>query len=348
MPKRIAYIDVAKGLGILLVVLAHNDLQAFAPFLHRIIYAFHMPLFFFLSGLFFKPEIPFGELARRRLNTLVKPYFFTIFLIYFGAVFFDNMGFPVALSRIAKSLYGNGFTLDWVAMWFLPALFVINLFAFGFYRLLGRFANPWPRWIALIAIQIVGVLTLDTFMPLHLNLFGKSLILNGLPWSLDLVLVAGFFFILGRETYQNVPQGLFSSIWTLLISAALGLGLLLLSPATVDLNTRLWENPLINTLEALAGIGFILALSRQIERGPTWLETFFSYLGRISVVILIFHNPVQSYLTPKIDQLLGGNPYSPLIAYPFAILAPVIIYELFIKPNPLVSSLFGLAEKKAS
>ncbi len=346
MSKRVAYIDIAKGVGILLVVLAHNDLQAVAPFLHRIIYAFHMPLFFFLSGLFFKPETPFWEMLRRRLNTLVKPYFFTIFIIYFGAVFFDNMGFPVALSRIGKSLYANGFYLDWVAMWFLPALFTINLFAFGFYRLFGRFSQNWPRWAALLAIQAIGVLTLHTFMPLNISLLGKSLTLNGLPWSLDLVLVAGFFFILGREVYQNVPQDIFSSLWTLLVSGALGLGLLLLSPATVDLNTRLWESPLINTLEALTGITFILALARQIERGPVWLEAFFSYFGRISVVILIFHNPVQSYLTPKIDQLVGVYPFNPLLAYPFAVLAPVVIYELFIKPNPLVSSLFGMGKAK--
>jgi hypothetical protein len=123
---------------------------------------------------------------------------------------------------------------------------------------------------------------------------------------------------------------------------------LLFSPATIDLNTRLWENPLINTIEALAGIAFILALARQIERGPAWLETFFSYLGRISVIILIFHNPVQSYLTPKIDQLLGGNPYSPLLAYPLAVLVPVIIYELGIRQNPIAASLFGLAEKKSA
>jgi polysaccharide biosynthesis protein PslL len=348
MPKRIAYIDVAKGIGILLVVLAHNDLQAFAPFLHSVIYAFHMPLFFFLSGLFFKPEISLGDLLRRRLNTLVKPYFFTIFIIYFCALFFSNLNFAVALSRIAKSFYGNGFYLDWVAMWFLPALFMVNLFALGFYRLLGRFASPWPRWIALVVIQVVGVLTLHAFMPFTVQILGKSLILKGLPWSLDLVLVAGFFFILGREVYQHVPQESFSSIWTLLFSTVVGLGLLLLSPATIDLNTRLWENLLINTSEALAGIVFILALSRQIERGPAWLGTVFSYLGRISIIILIFHNPVQSYLTPKIDQLLGGNPYSPLVAYPFAVLVPIVIYELAVRFNPRVSALFGLADKKVA
>lgn len=44
-------VDVAKGIGILLVILGHlkNPLMDF-------IYAFHMPLFFFVSGMFVKKD----------------------------------------------------------------------------------------------------------------------------------------------------------------------------------------------------------------------------------------------------------------------------------------------------
>ena len=105
--QRLLYIDIAKGIGILLVALAHNDLAGYAPLLYHWIYSFHMPLFFFLSGLFFKPEIGFIDLLRRRFDSLLKPYFFGIFLIYFGAIFFDKMGLPIAFGRLLKSLYAN-------------------------------------------------------------------------------------------------------------------------------------------------------------------------------------------------------------------------------------------------
>ena len=65
MEKRIGYIDIAKGLGILIIVLAHNDLAGYHPTLHKFIYSFHIPLFFFLSGMFFRPERSFGDTARR-------------------------------------------------------------------------------------------------------------------------------------------------------------------------------------------------------------------------------------------------------------------------------------------
>jgi len=347
MKQRIGFLDIAKGIGILLVALAHNDLQSYAPFLHKIIYSFHMPLFFFLSGMFFRPQTTLGVLTRKRFDSLLRPYFFTLVFIYFAALFFDGtMGFPVAASRLLKALYANGFSLDWVAMWFLPALFVINLTAWAFYRLTDS-APRWLRLLALAAMLIVGLLTLDAFMPFSLPLGAKTYTLNGLPWSLDLALVGGFFFLLGREVNANLSPQVYASPWALFLSVLVSAPLLWFSPATIDLNTRLWESPLINSLEALAGIVFILSISRLLESGPAWLGNALRYCGRISVIILIFHNPVQSYLTPKLDALLGSHPLNALLAYPFAILVPVILAEIFIRPNRLLAKIYGVADEAA-
>ncbi len=139
MEKRIGYIDIAKGLGILVIVLAHNDLAGYHPTLHKFIYAFHIPLFFFLSGMFFRPERVLWRDARRRFNTLMKPYFFTLFLIYLGEAAFSNMTFPVIAGRIAKAMYATGKYIDWVQLWFIPHLFAVSLFAWIAWRLLfGR------------------------------------------------------------------------------------------------------------------------------------------------------------------------------------------------------------------
>ena len=62
LAKRVQYIDIAKGIGIVLVVMGHNDFALISPFAHKLIYSFHMPMFFFMSGMFFKPDLPFGFL----------------------------------------------------------------------------------------------------------------------------------------------------------------------------------------------------------------------------------------------------------------------------------------------
>lgn len=55
MEHRIGYIDIAKGIGILLVYIGHCDLD-YKSNLFLWIYSFHMPLFFFISGSLFTPH----------------------------------------------------------------------------------------------------------------------------------------------------------------------------------------------------------------------------------------------------------------------------------------------------
>ena len=47
--KRLDFIDVAKGIGILFVIIAHIN---YKPSLLTVIYSFHMPLFFFFAPLY--------------------------------------------------------------------------------------------------------------------------------------------------------------------------------------------------------------------------------------------------------------------------------------------------------
>lgn len=57
MKERIGYLDAAKAVAILLVILGHcpmDELGACGKYLHRFIYSFHMPLFFIISGMFFR------------------------------------------------------------------------------------------------------------------------------------------------------------------------------------------------------------------------------------------------------------------------------------------------------
>jgi fucose 4-O-acetylase-like acetyltransferase len=350
--SRLAYIDIARGIGIMLVVMGHTLAEAnyhvqnsTVLFFGQLIYSFHMPLFFFLSGMFFKSEIPFLDMLKRRFDAVLKPYFFTIFMVYFVSVFYDkNLGLSTAVLRIIKSLYGNSYYMElyWSQLWFLPALFATSLFAYFFYAIFKRLP-VWTMFLGLLLTLVVGILTIDKFMPLKLSLFGSDLELSGLPFSLDLVLICGFFFLLGCEVYKRLPLEIFSPLWVLIGSAVLLVGLNLVSPAILNLNTREYDYPLIVTLEALAGIVFVLSLSQWIEKWGGWGSQALQYYGRISMIVLIFHFPVQIHLGRKLADLLGGSIYGYLIAFPFALLIPIFVYVVFIQPNPTLLWLFGMA-----
>jgi fucose 4-O-acetylase-like acetyltransferase len=341
MSKRIEYLDIAKGIGILLVVLGHNDFEVISLFVQRLIYSFHMPLFFFLSGYFINTGTPFIDFVKKRFNALIKPYLFTIFLIYFTSISFEKMGFNTAITRTIKSLYGSGHYLDWVQLWFLPHLFVVSLYAFLFIAVVSKLRNRWVTWGILLVTLAIAVPFLNAFFPFPISILGKGYELFGLPFSLDLVLVTGFFFILGNEVRQVTTEKTFDS-W-LLLAATGGIVLLLniLFPYEIDFNVRQYDSFLVNTTEAILGILFILALARQLELHTTRLASFFKYLGNISLIILLFHVPMQAFWSQKVENVTGNFPLGIVIGFVMGVLGPILIYEIFIRFNPVASWWLG-------
>ncbi len=341
MSKRIEYIDIARGIGILLVVMGHNDFAVISPFAYKVIYSFHMPLFFFLSGYFLNTAVGFWNFLKKRFNSLLKPYFFTIFLIYFISISFGKVGFQNAITRIVKSLYGAGAYLDWVQLWFLPHLFVVSLYAFLFYAIMAKVDSRWVRWLVLLLTLGLASLFLQKFYPFSLSVFGKHYELLGLPYSLDLVLLSGFFFILGSEARQVTSERLFGNVFFLIVTGTLLILLDLFFSARIDFNTRVYESFVINTVEAVTGILFVLALSRQIELRAEWLASVFKYFGKISLIILLFHVPIQDFWGQKILQVTGNHPLSIWLAFCMGVLGSALLYELFIKTNPVASFWLG-------
>lgn len=341
MVKRIEYIDIARGIGILLVVMGHNDFALVSPFAYKVIYSFHMPLFFFLSGYFLNAAVGFWNFFIKRFNSLLKPYLFTLFLIYIGSISFGKMGLETAMIRIIKSLYGTGRYIDWVQLWFLPHLFVVSLYAFVFYALMKKVDNRYVRWAVLLLTLGIASLFLQSFYPFQLSALGKDYELWGLPFSLDLVLLSGFFFILGSETRQVTSEQLFGNWLFLLVTGTAMIVLNLFFSARIDLNTRTYESFVVNTVESITGILFVLALSRQIELHAARLASFFTYVGRISLIILIFHVPIQDFWGQKIRGLTDNAPLSIWIGFLMGVVGPILIYEIFIKHNPIASFWFG-------
>ena len=70
--KRIEFIDLAKGVCILLVIMMHTDVNVDFPGLRGM----RMPLYFILSGLFFKDYGGFLNLLVKKANKILIPFLF--------------------------------------------------------------------------------------------------------------------------------------------------------------------------------------------------------------------------------------------------------------------------------
>lgn len=338
--KRIGYIDIAKGIGITLVVMGHNDFSLISPFAHKLIYSFHMPMFFFMSGMFFKPDESFWTSARRRFDRVLRPFLFTLLLIYFMSISFSKVSILVATRRLLKALYGNGHYLDWVQLWFLPHLFVVSLFAYVFIHSIRRTRLSSLRWAIFAAVYIAGVLGISLFWPFEISFFGKEFTVFGLPYSLDIMFASGFFFILGHELKKHLRDSFFDNILPLLLSGITLFGLVWYFPSTIDFNTRQFDSLFLNTAEAILGITFILAVSKQLEK-VGWISSLFRYIGQASLIILVFQVPIQDYWGQKIFALTDNFPFSYWMSFLAGVFGPIVIHVLFIRPNPIMRKWFS-------
>lgn len=145
MKNRIQFIDSAKGIGIVLMILGHIG---FGPHVYSSIYSFHMPLFFFISGLLFSTPNK-GKLINRCKRILI-PYF-SLGLIYLVINWLVS-GFNV--EKLFHLLWDNsqGLPIE-SALWFLTAFLTCQLI----YVLLDYFIKN--RYFLVIIPCIIAIIT---------------------------------------------------------------------------------------------------------------------------------------------------------------------------------------------
>ena len=348
MSKRIEYLDIAKGIGILFVVLGHNHIKLKYPIIYQVVYSFHMPFFFLLSGMFFKTDYSFAELARRRFHSLIKPFIAYMVVVYTASIFFTKIDLPTIFSRMIKALYAGPSTLEWVPLWFLPHLFLVNLVAFVLIKFVyDRLPYLWMRILLLAGMIWAGAAILPTFLSLNFTVFNRPFEFYGLPWSADLLLITVAFFVLGyeiRRTLLDNPLRFRYFGWLLLAAIVLFVGLNIAFQSTIDFYIRSYGPVIVSTLEALSGSALILYLAKWLEKAPALISAPLKYLGQASIVLLIFHYIPQEFLYGKLIDLHLGVLLSSLISFCAGVLLPVLLFAWVIRPNRWLSSWFGVSQ----
>jgi polysaccharide biosynthesis protein PslL len=325
-------IDIAKGIGILLVVLGHNWIVLNKPGeLFRIIFSFHVPLFFFLSGIFLKESESLSRFIRSKTDTLLKPYLVVLTIVSMGTLLFHSKD---AFTYFFGVIYASYPTIVWGQMWFLPHLFVSLLLSWGILHITKKFNNR-SVWIGSIAVflAIVGIACINKFWQIdiqnwsHVNLwFGNLKHLPGLPFSLDLIGISSAYILFGFLTREKVKSFSFNlpafSI-ALLIFAVLHY---YFNPTT-DLALRTYGYAPVSSLLAILGIYLVIAISALLDR-QIWLRKLLAYIGSSSLFILIFHTRVQDISFVFLDRVSKFEYLNGMISFIIAIVVPIIILEI--------------------
>ena len=126
---RLRYLDIARGISILAIIAGHFGL----PVIVRVVYTFHIPVFYLITGYFMKKE-PVLLFLRKKVKTLLTPYLITctavVILQGIAASFRGRSAAGTLWIWIKAGLYGAGSSYHLPeaftpigAVWFLWATF---------------------------------------------------------------------------------------------------------------------------------------------------------------------------------------------------------------------------------
>ena len=285
--KRINWIDQAKGIGILLVVIGHMNIP---QELSKIIFSFHMPLFFFISGYLYnekKYSVNFENVFYSKLKSLVWPFItFTIFYLILSV--FINQKSIIQSFDYVDFFKGNR-SLN-TPLWFLTALFSTEII----FSQIIRFFNTRKAIFLILLIIIIGFF-------------------NAIFWryifflNIDIALVTILFFLVGWLFKKyNWGKLIFKKGRTLLyiIIAAIILLLTSLTNEKINILENIYGNLILMLLAVIFGISLTILLAKQILNFK-FSRIVFEYLGKNSLIILGVH----IILAPFVVSIFGQMPF---------------------------------------
>ena len=323
MPKkRLDYLDMAKGVGIFLVVLGHIEYLSESTM--RWIFSFHMPLFFVIGGILSstfagKEAMPFRENIRKRAGGTLTPYAsFSIMILTMHLFEFFFQPERISERELARELVDSitGYGLH--TLWFLPVYFLSGTLFYLFRCSFGgkRYGSVGIG-ICILALDVLAFcliygLRLDQYPVLERELLWHAG-MNLLVLLMRVLIVLPFFF-LGR-CYAGLIKGKRDGRKAL----HAGAGALLFAvgayasqqSSILDLH-YLYIYPIHYLTASVSCIG-LLELMRVLPA-----SRILSYLGQNSLVIMCTHGPMYMLyyvslgmffvrkLIPMTDSVLYG------------------------------------------
>ena len=284
--------DIAKGIGILLVMQVHIfDYPMWYQIIMALTGVWLMPFFFTLSGYYYRPgaRTP-GQAIRRRAVQLLKPYFiysgviwvittaynlitasstlWECFKQYLTFLFSRNSLILVGLAekgRPAPSA-GIGFSGATGTFWFIAMMFFADVI---FYLIADWTLAKTKRFISVTSGLI--------FLSFLLNILVDS-IGNGLPWNV-----------------QNVPM----ATALMLIGAMFGQHKVL----SKDFTSPKWM-----VINSIAVIAIIAVIQWQFRGAGAFSAGIFIYFGAVELFPCVLYGVIAPFMAVSFSRLLEKVP----------------------------------------
>ena len=153
--QRLTYLDILKFIGMLFIYVGH--FLDNSGWLYRFVFAFHVPLFFFLSGCTenFNKETNILKGIIKKIKTILVPFYFFAFsaIVFKTLIYGDGLGqIQDDLAVLAKGCVRNEYFAS--SLWFLTCLFVVGVV----FQFIKKLKNP----LLMVLVSTVFFLVFST------------------------------------------------------------------------------------------------------------------------------------------------------------------------------------------
>ena len=289
---RIEYIDIAKGIGIALVIVGHvvwggNYPMKGAESISNFIYSFHMPLFFIISGLCIKDS---KNIAKPVLKKMARAYLlpYAIWSVLYLAVFQLDalMGHQPSIISFNNDLFDHAISDCGLApLWFLLALFVSEAIGGGGIMCL----------VVLAGISIGCSYWYESID--EISILSRNWIMGTLR-----IAPTTFYVLLGyliKEPIKRGSQPNSAKKWiTIAIMAAIQIALCWWWNESIDVQLFSLGNPWLYFIKGVNGSLLIVFIAQAVH------SSVLIKLGQKTKELMILHHP-PFYYTMILRNLLG-------------------------------------------
>ena len=263
-------LDIARGLSIFLIVLSHMGISW--GFLFDF---FYVQVFFFLSGIFLKPNATFENSLYKKTRNLIYPY------LFFGIIC-SVLVLVTKRTTISELHIYDPDSFDNGPQWFLIALYILTLMMICINQIKSIYCKILVICFIFGFCYYLGQNRIDDYTD-----FTKAGI------SLPFIFLGGY--------YLKVENFLKMHKWPLFcIGSIICLVSVFILSITIGIRwLKLPSNPLLYMLASSGGVLLILSL-RHIFENCKYINKLLSYWGYYSLFILCMHWPIVRILYDKI------------------------------------------------
>lgn len=296
MLERDKTVDILKGIGILCVVSGHaSSGAAFYPFAP---YSFHMPLFFFISGMFFneRAKSKASSILIKNIKSLLL--YSTIFYVFYaiicqiiGLFGFSYFPEPITLDGVfVNQFMGSGAYKFTSAYWFIPCLFFVKIYFSLFHNFIVRFISSLSvKEYSVCALFLAIYLLIGFFCVVYsVDMYSE----NAVSWSVIPLYRFGFalqFYYIGFLFKKYNASRYIKNIAIIFILYVIQQQLWAAS-GNLDfwMQASKYQSTISPLFSSVISILFFYSLSEILSKNESCVRTL-GYIGERSLSIVLHH-----------------------------------------------------------